>query len=156
MRIIDYFCNRNMKTGLFAGTFDPFTIGHASVVRRALLLFDRVVVGVGVNDSKHPEASAEQRVEAIRQLYADDDRVEVVAYSGLTVDLARECGATFIVKGVRSVRDYENEREQADVNRRLSGIDTVLLLAEPGLESVSSSTVRSLRSFGRDITEFLP
>ena len=145
-----------MKTGLFAGTFDPFTIGHASVVRRALLLFDRVVVGVGVNDAKHPEASAEQRVEAIRQLYADDDRVEVVAYSGLTVDLARECGATFIVKGVRSVRDYENEREQADVNRRLSGIDTVLLLAEPGLESVSSSTVRSLRSFGRDITEFLP
>lgn len=145
-----------MKTGLFAGTFDPFTIGHASVVRRALLLFDRVVVGVGVNDAKHPEASAEQRVEAIRQLYADDDRVEVVAYSGLTVDLARECGAAFIVKGVRSVRDYENEREQADVNRRLSGIDTVLLLAEPGLESVSSSTVRSLRSFGRDITEFLP
>lgn len=145
-----------MKTGLFAGTFDPFTIGHASVVRRALLLFDRVVVGVGVNDAKHPEASAEQRVEAIRQLYADDDRVEVVAYSGLTVDLARECGATFIVKGVRSVRDYENEREQADVNRRLSGIDTVLLLAEPGLESVSSSTVRSLRSFGRDVTEFLP
>ena len=145
-----------MKTGLFAGTFDPFTIGHASVVRRALLLFDRVVVGVGVNDAKHPEASAEQRVEAIRQLYAGDDRVEVVAYSGLTVDLARECGATFIVKGVRSVRDYENEREQADVNRRLSGIDTVLLLAEPGLESVSSSTVRSLRSFGRDVTEFLP
>ena len=145
-----------MKTGLFAGTFDPFTIGHASVVRRALLLFDRVVVGVGVNDAKHPEASAEQRVEAIRQLYADDDRVEVVAYSGLTVDLARECGATFIVKGVRSVRDYENERDQADVNRRLSGIDTVLLLAEPGLESVSSSTVRSLRSFGRDVTEFLP
>jgi pantetheine-phosphate adenylyltransferase len=145
-----------MKTGLFAGTFDPFTIGHASVVRRALLLFDRVVVGVGVNDAKHPEASAEQRVEAIRQLYADDDRVEVVAYSGLTVDLARECGAAFIVKGVRSVRDYENEREQADVNRRLSGIDTVLLLAEPGLESVSSSTVRSLRSFGRDVTEFLP
>ena len=145
-----------MKTGLFAGTFDPFTIGHASVVRRALLLFDRVVVGVGVNDAKHPEASAEQRVEAIRQLYADDDRVEVVAYSGLTVDLARECGAAFIVKGVRSVRDYENEREQADVNRRLSGINTVLLLAEPGLESVSSSTVRSLRSFGRDVTEFLP
>ncbi|MBO4485906.1 MAG: pantetheine-phosphate adenylyltransferase [Prevotella sp.] len=145
-----------MKTGLFAGTFDPFTIGHASVVRRALLLFDRVVVGVGVNDAKHPEASAQQRVEAIRKLYADDDRVEVVAYSGLTVDLARECGAAFIVKGVRSVRDYENEREQADVNRRLSGIDTVLLLAEPGLESVSSTTVRSLRSFGRDVTEFLP
>ncbi len=145
-----------MKTGLFAGTFDPFTIGHASVVRRALQLFDRVVVAVGVNDAKHPETTAQQRVEAIRSLYADDERVTVVAYSGLTVDVAREHGATFIVKGVRSVRDYESEREQAEVNRRLAGIDTVLLMAEPGLEAVSSSTVRSLRSFGRDVSEFLP
>ena len=145
-----------MKTGLFAGTFDPFTIGHASVVRRALQLFDRVVVAVGVNDAKHPETTAQQRVEAIRSLYADDERVQVVAYSGLTVDVAREHGAAFIVKGVRSVRDYESEREQAEVNRRLAGIDTVLLLAEPGLEAVSSSTVRSLRSFGRDVSEFLP
>lgn len=145
-----------MKTGLFAGTFDPFTIGHASVVRRALQLFDRVVVAVGVNDAKHPETTAQQRVEAIRSLYADDKRVTVVAYSGLTVDVAREHGAAFIVKGVRSVRDYESEREQAEVNRRLAGIDTVLLMAEPGLEAVSSSTVRSLRSFGRDVSEFLP
>ena len=145
-----------MKTGLFAGTFDPFTIGHASVVRRALLLFDRVVVAVGVNDAKHPETTAQQRVEAIRSLYADDERVTVVAYSGLTVDVAREHGAAFIVKGVRSVRDYESEREQAEVNRRLAGIDTVLLMAESGLEAVSSSTVRSLRSFGRDVSEFLP
>lgn len=145
-----------MKTGLFAGTFDPFTIGHASVVRRALQLFDRVVVAVGVNDAKHPETTAQQRVEAIRGLYADDERVTVVAYSGLTVDVAREHGAAFIVKGVRSVRDYESEREQAEVNRRLAGIDTVLLMAEPGLEAVSSSTVRSLRSFGRDVSEFLP
>ena len=145
-----------MKTGLFAGTFDPFTIGHASVVRRALQLFDRVVVAVGVNDAKHPETTAQQRVEAIRSLYADDERVQVVAYSGLTVDVAREHGAAFIVKGVRSVRDYESEREQAEVNRRLAGIDTVLLMAEPGLEAVSSSTVRSLRSFGRDVSEFLP
>ena len=145
-----------MKTGLFAGTFDPFTIGHASVVRRALQLFDRVVVAVGVNDATHPETTAQQRVEAIRSLYADDERVTVVAYSGLTVDVAREHGAAFIVKGVRSVRDYESEREQAEVNRRLAGIDTVLLMAEPGLEAVSSSTVRSLRSFGRDVSEFLP
>jgi pantetheine-phosphate adenylyltransferase len=145
-----------MKTGLFAGTFDPFTIGHASVVRRALQLFDRVVVAVGVNDAKHPETTAQQRVEAIRSLYADDERVTVVAYSGLTVDVAREHGAAFIVKGVRSVRDYESEREQAEVNRRLAGIDTVLLMAEPGLEAVSSSMVRSLRSFGRDVSEFLP
>ena len=133
-----------MKTGLFAGTFDPFTIGHASVVRRALQLFDRVVVAVGVNDAKHPETTAQQRVEAIRSLYADDERVTVVAYSGLTVDVAREHGAAFIVKGVRSVRDYESEREQAEVNRRLAGIDTVLLMAEPGL--VDGAVAAQLRS----------
>ncbi|MGN0068256.1 MAG: pantetheine-phosphate adenylyltransferase [Prevotella sp.] len=145
-----------MRTGLFPGSFDPFTIGHRSVLDRALTLFDKVVVGVGVNVGKCSLLSAEERVEAIRRLYAHDDRVEVVAYEGLTVDLARRCGARFIVKGVRSVRDYEYEREQADVNRRISGVETILLMAEPGLECVSSSLVRELKAFGRDVKAFLP
>lgn len=145
-----------MRTGLFPGSFDPFTIGHRSVLDRALALFDKVVVGVGVNVGKCSLLSAEERVEAIRRLYAHDDRVEVVAYEGLTVDLARRCGARFIVKGVRSVRDYEYEREQADVNRRISGVETILLMAEPGLECVSSSLVRELKAFGRDVKAFLP
>lgn len=145
-----------MKTGLFVGTFDPFTVGHQSVVRRALSLFDRIVIGVGINTGKNPLLKPEERVEAIRRLYAGDDRVQVVAYDGLTVDLARDCQAVAIVKGVRSVKDFESEREQADVNRRLTGIETILLMAEPGMESVSSSTVRELRRFGRDVTAFLP
>lgn len=145
-----------MKTGLFVGTFDPFTVGHQSVVRRALSIFDRLVIGVGINTGKNPLLKPEERVQAISQLYDGDDRVQVVAYDGLTVDLAQECGAVAIVKGVRSVKDFESEREQADVNRRLTGIETILLLAEPGMEAVSSSTVRELRRFGRDVTAFLP
>ena len=144
------------RTGIFVGSFDPFTIGHASVVRRALLLFDRLVIGVGVNAGKRYMSSTEDRVAAISRLYADDSRVKVEAYTGLTVDFAERHGAKFIVKGVRSVRDFEFEREQADINRRLTGVETVLLYAEPGMDSISSTVVRELTSYGRDCTEFLP
>lgn len=144
------------RTGIFVGSFDPFTIGHASVVRRALPLFDRLVIGVGVNAGKRYMTSTEDRVAAISRLYADDSRVTVEAYTGLTVDFAERHGAKFIVKGVRSVRDFEFEREQADINRRLTGVETVLLYAEPSMDSISSTVVRELTSYGRDCTEFLP
>lgn len=144
------------RTGIFVGSFDPFTIGHASVVRRALPLFDRLVIGVGVNSGKRYMTSTEDRVAAISRLYADDSRVKVEAYTGLTVDFAERHGAKFIVKGVRSVRDFEFEREQADINRRLTGVETVLLYAEPGMDSISSTVVRELTSYGRDCTDFLP
>ncbi|MCR5130924.1 MAG: pantetheine-phosphate adenylyltransferase [Prevotella sp.] len=145
-----------MRKGLFVGTFDPFTIGHDAIVRRALRLFDELVIGVGVNEAKHPESSAEERVAAIRKLYVEEPKVSVVAYEGLTVDLARECGAEFIVKGVRSIRDFDYEREQAELNRKLSGIETILLVSDPELANVSSTFVRTLRKFGRDVSEFLP
>ena len=145
-----------MRTGIFVGSFDPFTIGHESVVRRALALFDRLVIGVGVNVGKHCMLTPPQRVESIRRLYSHDPRVEVDSYDDLTVDFARRHGADFVVKGVRGMRDFESEREQADINRRLTGLETVLLLAEPGLDSVSSSVVRELHRFGRDVRPFLP
>lgn len=138
------------------GSFDPFTIGHDSVVRRAVKLFDRLVIGVGVNESKRYMLSAEERVEAIRRLYSGDERISVEQYSDLTVDFARRMGAEFIVKGVRSVKDFEFERDQADINRRLTGIETVLLYAEPGMDCISSSVVRELTHFGRDCSMFLP
>ena len=100
--------------------------------------------------------TADQRVEAIRSLYKDDNRISVEKYSGLTADFARQMGAEFIVKGVRSVKDFEFEREQADINRRLTGVETVLLYAEPGMDSISSSVVRELTHFGYDCTQFLP
>lgn len=138
------------------GSFDPFTIGHDSVVRRAVKLFDRLVIGVGVNESKRYMLSAQERVEAIRRLYSNDERISVERYSDLTVDFARRMEAEFIVKGVRSVKDFEFERDQADINRRLTGIETVLLYAEPGMDSISSSVVRELTHFGRDCSMFLP
>lgn len=145
-----------MNIALFVGSFDPFTIGHQAIVSRALPLFDRLVIGVGVNERKQSMFSSEERVDTLRQLYANEPRVSVVAYTDLTVDLARREGATFIVKGVRSMKDFEYEREQADINRRLTGIDTLLFFADPELASISSSMVRELMHFGRDVTPFLP
>ena len=145
-----------MNIALFVGSFDPFTIGHQAIVSRALPLFDRLVIGVGVNERKQTMFSSEERVDTLRQLYANEPRVSVVAYTDLTVDLARREGATFIVKGVRSMKDFEYEREQADINRRLTGIDTLLFFADPELASISSSMVRELMHFGHDVTPFLP
>ena len=127
---------------LITGSFDPFTIGHDDIVQRTLAIFDQVIVGVGVNERKTYRQDTQQRIEAIQRLYADEPRLEVKAYSDLTVDFARREGAGVIVKGVRSLKDYEYEREQADINRRISGIDTLLLFADPALSSVSSSMVR--------------
>ena len=144
------------RIGIFVGSFDPFTVGHDSVVRRALPLFDRLVIGVGHNERKQYIVPTEERVETIRSYYRDEPRIEVRAYSDLTVDFASRARARYIIKGVRSVKDFEYEREQADINRQLTGLETVLLFAEPQLESVSSSVVRELQHFGKDIREFLP
>lgn len=144
------------RTGIFVGSFDPFTIGHDSVVRRTLALFDHLVIGVGVNQGKRYMLTADERVDAIRSLYRDEPRISVEQYSDLTVDFAKRLDAQFIVKGVRSVRDFEFEREQADINRRLTGIETIVLFAEPGLDSISSTVVRELTHFGHDCREFLP
>lgn len=138
------------------GSFDPFTIGHDSVVRRALPLFDRIVIGVGVNGSKQYMMTAEERVQAISKLYSDEPRIEVKQYDDLTIDFAQREGARFIIKGVRSVKDFEYEREQADINRQLSGVETILLYAEPQYESISSSVVRELARFGKDVEGFIP
>ena len=145
-----------MTTGIFIGSFEPFTVGHDAIVRRALPLFDKIVIGVGVNVRKKYLYSAEVRVKDIAELYADEPKIEVKAYSDLAVDFAKREGARYIIKGVRSIKDFEYEREQADINRQIGGIETLLLYAEPQYESVSSSMVRELIHFGRDVSEFLP
>lgn len=146
-----------MRTGIFVGTFDPFTIGHDSIVRRVLPLFDRLVIGVvGDNVHKPNMRPAEERLQTIADLYRDQPAIEVKTYYGLAMDFARQEGAQFIIKGVRSVSDFEYEQWQADFNRRLGGIETILLYTEPELASVSSSALRELSHFGVDITPFLP
>jgi pantetheine-phosphate adenylyltransferase len=146
-----------MRTGIFVGSFNPFTIGHDSIVRRALPLFDRLVIGVvGDNVHKPDMPSAEERMKAIMALYSDEPRIEVKSYQGLAIDFAKAEKAQFIVKGVRTVSDFEHEQWQADFNRKLGGIETILLYTEPELASVSSSALRELSHFGVDISPYLP
>lgn len=143
-------------TGIFTGSFDPFTIGHDDIVRRALPLFDHIVIGIGVNEHKKYSQTTEERIENISRLYAEEPKIEVKAYGDLTVDFAKREGAHYIIKGVRSMKDFEYEREQAEINRRIGGVETLLLFADPQLASISSSMVRELMHFGRDVSEFLP
>lgn len=141
---------------LLAGSFDPFTIGHADIARRALVLCDELVIGVGYNEHKAGWMPVDERVRALRQLYATEPSVRVEKYSCLSVDFARQQGITCIVRGVRNVTDFDYEMQMAEINRQLSGIDTLLLPATPQLGHVSSSMVRELQHFGKDITPYLP
>lgn len=140
---------------LFAGSFDPFTIGHCSIVERALKMFDHIVIGIGFNEHKPGEWSVAQRLRAIRDFYAYNSNVTVEAYSGLTATFAKEIEAGVLLRGVRSTIDFEYERNLADTNRKLFGIDTVLLISEPDLAFVSSSMVRELLHNGVDASEYI-
>lgn len=145
-----------IMTGIFTGSFDPYTIGHDDILRRALPLFDHIVIGIGVNERKSYMQSAEERMKTIKAIYADEPKVEVKTYNDLTIDFARRENASYIIKGVRSVKDFEYERDQADINRQLSGIETLLIYADPRYSAVSSSMVRELIHFGQDVSRFLP
>ena len=119
------------RVAVFAGSFDPYTIGHDDIVRRALRLFDRIVIVVARNPEKKYMFTTEERVEAIRKLYRDERRVSVMAYGGMIVDIAAEVGARFQVRGVRTAMDFEYERVEAEYNDKLGGLETVLLYSKP-------------------------
>ena len=125
-------------------------------MKRVLTCADAVVIAIGINEKKQTYYTLEQRVSAIRALYAEEPRVKVITYSGLTVDVAQQEQASFILRGVRSVIDFEYEKAIADVNRQLSGIETLLLFTEPAYAHISSSVVRELLHFGKDVSAFLP
>ena len=145
-----------MKTILFPGSFDPFTLGHANLVERALRLFHQVIIAIGVNPQKPGWIPAEERVRLLCELYNTDAHVSVESYGGLTADFAASVGADAILRGVRSMKDYEYELQLAELNRQLTGIETVILFTEPHLAAVSSTVVRELAYLGKDITSFLP
>ena len=148
--------DKGRRVALFPGSFDPFTRGHESIVRRALPLFDRFVIAIGVNADKRSFMSMEQRKAWIESVFKDAPQVEVITYTGLTVDIAREVGAQFIVRGVRLIQDFENEKHLAEVNRDLTGIETILLYTLPEYSHISSSIVRELHLFGQDVSPYLP
>lgn len=140
----------------FAGSFNPFTVGHADIVNRALDLGAEVVIAVGYNIAKADLEQIDSRVDDIAHVYAREPRVTVTSYSGLTVDAAQDWDCSGLLRGVRSVADFEYERNMADVNRQISGIDTLLLMADPRYAAISSSMVRELQHYGHDISQYLP
>lgn len=142
---------------LFPGTFDPVTLGHVDIIDRALPLFDKVVVGIGLNASKSVMFSPEQRVQWIQEIYKDEPKVEGAVYEGLTVNYCKEIGAKFILRGIRYVSDFEYEKTIADANRTLDKtIETIFLTGEPKFTSVASTIVRDIIRNGGDATLFLP
>jgi pantetheine-phosphate adenylyltransferase len=145
-----------MKRAIFPGSFDPFTIGHYSIVQRGLHFFDEIVIGIGINNTKKTYFSTEKRMEMIGQAFENESRVKVTSYNCLTVDFALEVKADFILRGLRSVADFEYERTIADANRKLTGVETVILFTESEYSYISSTVARELISFGKEISTFLP
>jgi len=142
---------------LFPGTFDPVTLGHVDIIDRALPLFDKVVVGIGLNASKSVMFSAEQRMQWIQEIYKDRPAVEGAIYEGLTINYCRVIGAKFILRGIRYVSDFEYEKTIADANRTLDkSIETIFLTGEPIFTSVASTIVRDIIRNGGNASPFLP
>ena len=141
---------------MYPGTFDPITLGHEDLVRRAARLFDKVVVAVAANPGKEPMFSLDERVALARTVLGDFDRVEVTGYGGLTVNFAREHGLTVIVRGLRAISDFEYEFQLANMNRHLTDeVETAFLTPTETYTYISSSLVREIASLGGDITEFV-
>ncbi|MBQ3959604.1 MAG: pantetheine-phosphate adenylyltransferase [Muribaculaceae bacterium] len=144
------------RIALFPGSFDPFTRGHESIVTRALPLFDEIIIAIGVNINKQALTSMDLRQQLIESAFAHEPKVKVITYTGLTTDAAREHNANFLLRGVRMIQDFENEMNMAEVNRELSGIETILLYTLPEYSHISSSIVRELVKYGQDVTSYLP
>ena len=144
------------KIALFPGTFDPFTLGHLSLVERGLRLVDEIIIAIGINLDKKTFFPLEQRIEMITKLFETNNRIKVQSYKGLTVDFAKEAGARFILRGVRSVNDFEYEKNIADINREIAGIETFILFTEPKYTHISSSLVRELLTYGKSVAAFVP
>ncbi|MBP1612935.1 MAG: putative phosphopantetheine adenylyltransferase [Bacteroidetes bacterium] len=145
-----------MKRAIFPGTFDPFTIGHNSVVLRSLTFMDEIIIGIGINENKSTYFPIEKRVDMVRKFYKNEPRIKVLSYDCLTIDFAQQVDAKFIIRGIRTVKDFEYEETIADVNRKLADIETILLFTEPELTCISSTIVRELLSYNKDISQFIP
>jgi pantetheine-phosphate adenylyltransferase len=145
------------RIALFPGSFDPFTIGHESIVRRAIPLFDKIIIAVGKNTNKEDFFPLDKRMEWINRVFDDKEKVEVTSYSGLTVDYCKKINAKYILRGVRTSSDFEYERAIGQMNRTMdSGIETVFLLTQPEHTYITSTIVRDIIRHGGDASRFLP
>ena len=146
-----------MKIALFPGSFDPITIAHVDILKRALPLFDKIVVGIGLNSSKQGFLSASKREEIVKQVFKDFPSVSVELYEGLTVDFCKKINATYMVRGVRSVGDFEYEKAIAQINQTMMPeMETIILLSKPEYSAISSTIVRDILRNNGDVSKFLP
>ncbi|MDB5207331.1 MAG: coaD [Flavisolibacter sp.] len=146
-----------MRIGLFPGTFDPVTFGHLDIIERALPLYDKLYIGIGVNANKEPMFSAETRVQWLDEIFKNESKIEAVIYEGLTVECCKKVGATYILRGIRYVNDFEYEKAIADMNRTLdANIETIFLTCLPKYTSVASTLVRDVIRNGGNVSQFVP
>ncbi len=146
-----------MNVVVFPGSFDPITKGHESVIRRALPLFDKLYIAIGINVDKNPLFPIEKRINWIKKVFAYEPKIEVVTYTGLTVNFCKSVGAKFILRGLRTSADFEYERAIAQTNRFLNnGIETVFLLTTPEYTPINSTIVREVIKYGGDASQFVP
>lgn len=142
---------------LFPGTFDPITKGHVDVIERAVSLFDKLIIGIGINSSKQPMFSVEQRSSWIREIFKNESRIEVTGYEGLTIDYCKKVNANYILRGIRYVSDFEYEKAIADMNRMLApGIETLFLTCSPEYSTISSTLVRDVIRNKGNVSLFVP
>jgi len=145
-----------MKKAIFPGSFDPFTLGHYDIVNRGLTLFDHITIGIGRNSVKKETFPIRERLSAIQKIFGDNDKVDVQIYDCLTVDFAKQVDAQFILRGIRCVEDFEYERNMAEANKQIGGIETILLYTRPEYAHISSTLVRDLYSYNKDVSAFVP
>ena len=146
-----------MKIALFPGSFDPITIAHVDILMRSLPLFDKIVVGIGLNSSKQNFLSADKREEIVRSIFSGNPNVEVQTYQGLTIDFAKKIGANYMVRGIRSAADFEYERAIAQINKSMMPeAETIILLSRPEYSAISSTIVRDILRNNGDVSQFVP
>ena len=145
------------KIAIFPGSFDPFTVGHESIVNRAQVLFDKIYIAIGYNAKKDALFSLEDRKRFVNEVFHDNDKIEVIHFEGLTINLCKELGAKYILRGLRTAADFEYERAIAQVNKAMhEGIETVFLLTMPEHTPINSSIVRDILRHGGDVSKFIP
>lgn len=145
-----------MKQALFPGTFDPFTLGHASLIERGLQLFDKIIIAIGSNIDKKSMFTVEERINHLKLCYNNEPRVEICTYDELTATFAKRIDIKFIIRGIRTLGDFEYERLLADINKKISGIETICLFSEPELSCIQSNVVRDLLKHNQDAKGFVP
>jgi pantetheine-phosphate adenylyltransferase len=145
------------RVAVFPGTFDPFTIGHESIVRRALSIFDEIIIAIGSNAQKDGFFTLENRIRMISFVFRGENRIRVMSYEGLTVDFCREVNAGFILRGIRTAADFEYERGISQMNKLMApDIESIMLLTTPEHTPVNSTIVRDIIRHGGDAGRFLP